>query len=75
VYRCIKEEFRGTAYSPLPDIGALTRVIDDVNRSMVTEGPRIQSPEMSGTFVSADELRKGFAAMWTRIESKVNDNY
>lgn len=34
--RCRESEFKGTAYMPLPDEGALIRIINEVNAEMVT---------------------------------------
>lgn len=66
VNRCIKEEFRGTAYSPLPDIGALTRVIEDVLRSMVPEQPPIMPQPAGQRFLTQDEIAERFAEFWRK---------
>ncbi|MCE1274397.1 MAG: hypothetical protein LWW75_07735 [Chlorobiales bacterium] len=64
--RCIKDEFKGTAYSPLPDIGALVRVIEEVQRSMVVEHSPVQLLPSDQQYLGGDQVKAAFADFWKR---------
>ena len=65
VRRCRETEFRGTSYSPLPDEGAIIRIIHEVNQQMVAESR--QDPSAGGErWMNQAEVRAGFARFWAK---------
>ena len=72
VVRRIREtEFTGTTYMPLPNEGAIIRIIQEVNSAMVSEAeaPSLEPPA-GRRWMKRDELSRSFAEMWARLDAK-----
>jgi hypothetical protein len=72
VVRRIREtEFAGTTYMPLPNEGAIIRIIQEVNGAMVTEteAPNLEPPP-GRKWMMKDEIARSFSEMWERLDAK-----
>lgn len=63
VRRCRESEFKGTSYTPLPDEGAIIRIINEVNQGLVTEDKPV---EHQGQWMTPPEVRAAFSEFWSQ---------